>query len=119
MTAVSKDPFLYISHIFDAITSIEKQVQGITREQFDDSELLQGFVERKLEIIGEATKNISDIFKKQHSVIPWKDMAGMRDVLIHQYTAVDEDIVWKTVTEKVLPLKKQLKHILDLYEKKE
>jgi uncharacterized protein with HEPN domain len=105
-------PHLYIIHIFDAITSIESQMTTVTREQFDSSELLQGFVERKLEIIGEATKRIPIDFKKQHPQIPWKDMAGMRDILIHQYTGVDEDIVWKTVKQKIPPLREQIEKIL-------
>src|SRR5947208_3570819 len=109
---MTKTPLLYISHIFDAITSMEAQMKGITRGQFEDSELLQGFIERKLEIIGEATKRIPDDFKALHPYIPWKDMAGMRDILIHQYTEVDEDIVWKTVTQKIPTLKEHIKSIL-------
>ena len=87
-------------------------MRGITKKEFEDSELLQGFVERKLEIIGEATKRISEHFKKQYPNIPWKDMAGMRDILIHQYTEVDEDIVWKTITQKIPFLKEQIESIL-------
>src|SRR5882757_3026498 len=107
-----KTPLLYITHIFDACISIQSQLKGITKEEFDDSEVLQGFVERKLEIIGEATKRISDDFKRTHTQIPWKDMAGMRDILIHQYTKVDEDIVWRTVTQKIPLLKEQVESIL-------
>ncbi|MGI8419322.1 MAG: HepT-like ribonuclease domain-containing protein [Candidatus Levyibacteriota bacterium] len=108
-----KNPLLYITHIFDAVKSIQTQMEGITKEQFEDSELIQGFVERKLEIIGEATKRIPDEFKKNHPNIPWKDMAGMRDILIHQYTEVDEDIVWKTITQKIPPLKEHIESILN------
>lgn len=108
-----KTPLLYITHIFDAIKSIQTQMEGITKEQFEGSELLQGFVERKLEIIGEATKRIPDDFKQQYPNIPWKDMAGMRDILIHQYTEVDEDIVWKTITQKIPPLKENIESILN------
>ena len=107
-----KSPLLYITHILDAIESIETQMQGITKEQFENSELLQGFVERKLEIIGEATKRLSDDFKEKNPSIPWRDMAGMRDILIHQYTDVDDDIVWKTITQKLYPLKESIKSIL-------
>lgn len=110
---MTKTPLLYITHIFDAIKSIQTQIEGITKEQFENSELIQGFVERKLEIIGEATKRIPDDFKKHHPNIPWKDMAGMRDILIHQYTEVDEDIVWKTITQKIPPLKKQIESIVN------
>jgi uncharacterized protein with HEPN domain len=107
-----KKPILYLTHILQAIQSIEKNLNGATREQFDASEMMEGFVERKLEIIGEATKNIPDAFKKQYPDIPWKDMAGMRDILIHQYIDVDDDIVWKTATERIPPLKKHIEKIL-------
>lgn len=107
-----KTPLLYITHIFDAIKSIQTQMEGITKEQFEDSELLQGFVERKLEIIGEATKRIPDDFKKKYPNIPWKDMAGMRDILIHQYTEVDKDIVWKTIAQKIPSLKEHIESIM-------
>ncbi len=108
---MTKTPLLYISHIFDAINSIQTQIRGITKEQFENSELLQGFVERKLEIIGEATKRIPDGFKQKYPNIPWKDMAGMRDILIHQYTEVDGDIVWRTITQKLDPLKGNIEPI--------
>ncbi|MBA3723985.1 MAG: DUF86 domain-containing protein [Candidatus Levybacteria bacterium] len=110
---MTKNPLLYITHIFNAINSIQTQTEGITKEQFEDSELIQGFVERKLEIIGEATKRIPDDFKKNYPNIPWKEMAGMRDILIHQYTEVDDDIVWKTISQKIPPLKKRIETILN------
>lgn len=110
---MTKNPLLYITHILDAAKSIQAQIKEITKEQFESSELLQGFVERKLEIIGEATKRIPDDFKQKHPSIPWKDMAGMRDILIHQYTEVDEDIVWKTIKQKIPTLKEQIENILN------
>lgn len=108
-----KTPLLYLTHILDATKSIQVQLEGITKEQFADSELLQGFVERKLEIIGEATKRIPDDIKMTYPNIPWKDMAGMRDILIHQYTEVDNDIVWKTISQKIPPLREQIELILN------
>ena len=109
---MTKGLLLYMTHIFDAALSIETQMRGVTRKQFDSSVMMQGFVERKLEIIGEATKHIPDDVKKHYPEVPWKDMAGMRDILIHQYTEVDEDIVWKTVIQKIPPLKKQIEKML-------
>lgn len=105
---MTKTLLLYLTHILDATNSIQTQMKGITKEQFENSELLQGFVERKLEIIGEATKQIPDDFRMNYPTVPWKNMAGMRDILIHQYTEVDQDIVWKTVTEKISPLQEQI-----------
>ena len=109
---MTKTPLLYLTHILDATKSIQAQIKDITKEQFENSELLQGFVERKLEIIGEATKRIPDDFKQKHPNIPWKEMAGMRDILIHQYTEVDEDIVWKTITQKIPSLKENIELII-------
>lgn len=63
---MTKDPILYLTHICDAIIDIASQLKGVTREAFDASIVMQGFVERKLEIIGEATKNIPDEFKQEH-----------------------------------------------------
>ncbi|SRR5258708_7425011 len=109
---MTKTPLLYLTHILEATKSIQAQIKEITKEQFENSELLQGFVERKLEIIGEATKRIPEDFKQQYPNIPWKDMAGMRDILIHQYTEVDEDIVWKTIKQKISPLREQIETII-------
>ena len=61
----------YLLHISEAIASIEKNIQGLTEEQFYNSELVKGFVERKFEIIGEATKRIPDLIKNENPTIPW------------------------------------------------
>jgi uncharacterized protein with HEPN domain len=103
---------VYLLHIVEAVRSIEDNLRGVTEKEFYASEVLRGFVERKLEIIGEATKRIPDEFKKHHPAIPWKDMAGMRDILIHEYEDVDSPIVWDTATQHLLPLKKQIEQLL-------
>lgn len=109
---MTKGPRVYLLHIFEAIEAIEKNLEGITEEQFNESDLLSSFVERKLEIIGEAAKRISDEFKKQHSDVPWKKMSATRNVLIHKYDDVDSAIVWDTATQHLLPLKTQVEKIL-------
>ncbi len=70
--------------------------------------LLQNGVIRELEIIGEAVKNVSDDTRNRHPAIPWKDFAGMRDTLIHQYFGVNLSAVWETATEDVPRLKMAL-----------
>jgi uncharacterized protein with HEPN domain len=70
--------------------------------------MTQDAVVRQLEIIGEATKRISDRLRNMNPQVPWSDMAGMRDVLIHDYIDVDIDIVWKTATESINNLKSLL-----------
>ena len=109
---MKKDPIVYLHHIVEAIESIEKNIQGLTEDQIYAAEVLQGFVERKLEIIGEATTRLPEDLKRQYPHVPWAKMAGMRNILIHEYEDVDSTIVWDTVTQHLLPLKKQIEKIL-------
>jgi uncharacterized protein with HEPN domain len=107
-----KDPHVYLLHIAEAIESIENNLRGVTEERFYASEVTRGFVERKLEIIGEATTRIPDEFQKQHPDIPWQQMSAMRNILIHEYENIDSPIVWDTVTQHLPPLKKQINQLL-------
>ncbi len=102
-----KNDHVYLEHILESIRKIEDFVNGITKFEFDQSILIQDAVIRNIEIIGEATKKISKQFTQSHPEIPWQDMAGMRDKLIHDYLDVDLEVVWKTV-ESDLPLLKEL-----------
>ena len=67
---------------------------------------------RSLEVVGEAVKNLSDEFRKKYPEIPWKEIAGMRDKLIHEYFGVNYRIVWKTVQQEIPKLKKQVEEIM-------
>ena len=109
-----EDDKLYISHILDAITDIQKYVGRLTFKQFMSVNrmVIRDAVVRKLEIIGEATKHFSEKFKKEYSGIPWKEIVGMRDNLIHEYFDVAWDIVWSTVKKDLPPLKDHLQIIL-------
>jgi len=102
-----KNDQVYLEHILEAITKIENFVSGISKFDFDGNALIQDAVIRNIEIIGEATKKISKQFTQSHPEIPWQDMSGMRDKLIHDYLDVDLDVVWKTV-EVDLHLLKEL-----------
>ncbi len=102
-----KNDQVYLDHILEAILKIENFVSGISKPEFDRAPLVQDAVIRNFEIIGEATKKISKQFTQSHPEIPWQDMAGMRDKLIHDYLDVDLDVVWRTV-EIDLPLLKEL-----------
>ena len=109
-----KNDKIYLQHILDAIISIEKFVAGVSKEEFVKSDLVQSAVIRKIEIIGEAVKNLSVDFKDKYNHIPWKHIAGMRDKLIHAYFGVDAEKVWE-VTQKDMPgLKEEVNHIRDL-----
>lgn len=100
-----KDDSIYIDHILNSINRILDYISGKDREAFEADLVTQDAVVRQLEIIGEATKRVSNEFRSKHPDIPWSDMAGMRDVLIHDYIDVDLGVVWKTVSEDIPDLK--------------
>ncbi len=99
---------LYIEDILESIDKIEEYIGGIKEEDFYRNTQLQDSILRRLEIIGEATKNIPSDFRNKHSVIPWKRMAGMRDVLIHEYFGVNLKRVWRVVNKDLPRLKKEI-----------
>jgi uncharacterized protein with HEPN domain len=102
-----KNDWVYIEHIIESIGKIEDFTREISRIEFDRNVMIQDAVIRNIEIIGEATKKISKQLTESHQEIPWSEMAGMRDKLIHDYLDVDLDVVWKTI-EIDLPLLKEM-----------
>ena len=114
---MKKDNFIFIRHIKDAIESIEHFVSGFSKEEFMRNEEKQYAVIRAIEIIGEAAKNISSEFRKEHPTIAWKEIVGMRDRLIHQYFGVNLERVWLVVEKDLPELKSQIVSILKSEEK--
>ena len=109
---MTHDPKLYLTHISDSVNQIESYLRGVSEEDYHNSKQVQDAIIRQFEIIGEATKNISDDFKKLHPEVPWRQMAGMRDVLIHGYIDVDIDLVYNTARDQIPRLKEQLVKLL-------
>ncbi len=109
---MSKDIKVFVEHILESISLIEDYTSQISKEDFFKSRQIQDAVMRRLEIIGEATKNISTEFKKEYPGIPWREIAGMRDVLIHEYFGVDLELTWTTVKENLPNLKQKLSQII-------
>ena len=99
---------LYREHIVEAIKKIERYTAGFDFKKFDESDLVQDAVVREIEIIGEAAKHLSAKFKTAYPNVPWVQVMGMRNKLIHEYFGVDAEVVWKTVTEDLQALKKAL-----------
>ena len=109
---MKKDNFLFLRHIFECIEKIDEFTNKISEDEFMKSVQIQDAVMRRLEIIGEATKNLSNHFREKHRAIPWTQMARMRDKLIHGYFGVDLMTVWEVVEEDLPDLKKKISKLL-------
>ncbi len=103
---------LYLEDILSAMNSIADFITGMNFEKFFSDDKTSSAVIRKLEIIGEAAKGIPDNIRAQYPQIPWKEMAGMRDRLIHFYFGTDFDLVWKTVTDRIPAVKPLVENML-------
>lgn len=110
---MKKDPKIFLQHILDSIAEIEKNINNISEEKFSRSTQIQDAIIRRLEIIGEAAKNIPENIRQKYNFIPWKKIAGSRDVLIHQYFEVDLEAVWDSATKDLPKLKQDIKTILE------
>jgi len=109
---MSKEPKEYLWHIQDECLFIISVSQELKYDDFIANETLKRAVVRSLEIIGEATKKIPADFKVKWSSIEWKNMAGMRDRLIHDYIGVNYSIVWDVIVNKIPNLNKQISESL-------
>lgn len=107
-----KDPDVFLRHILESIEWIERYTNGVSENDFLESVQLQDAAVRRIEIIGEATKNIPEEFKTLHPNIPWKKIVGMRDMLIHEYFSVDEQLLWETIQKDVPTFKTQVQQLL-------
>jgi len=103
---------IYLKHISDAIEKIEAYV-SVGRDRFMRESHWQDAVIRQLEIIGEATKQISDDTRDKNPNVPWRRIAGLRDVLIHDYMGVDLNAVWEIAQQNLPGLKLSVNSILD------
>jgi uncharacterized protein with HEPN domain len=107
-----KDDTVYLKHISDAITQIESYTHQKPFEEFIGNRMLQDAVVRQLEIIGEAGKNLSDDFRRLHPTIPWSEIVGMRNRIVHDYLNVDMEIVWDIVSHDLPVLKMKIAALL-------
>jgi len=108
-----KDARIFIEHIIESIELIEKYVKNHTKDDFLSSTQLQDSVIRRLEIIGEAVKNIPDNYRKKYPDVKWKEIAGLRDILIHQYFGIDFELTWEIVIRDLPEIKNKIILIKD------
>jgi len=107
-----RDQRLCIKDILAAMESIEAFTEGMTLRTFKADDKTASAVIRKLEIIGEAAKQVTEEVRTTYPEVPWKEMAGMRDRLIHAYFGVDYALVWATVKKRLPKVKAQIQKIL-------
>jgi len=104
---------LYLKDILEYMERAEKHTENLKKKEFlHDSKTCDAVI-RCIEVIGEATKNISDDIRIRYPLIPWRDMAGMRDKIIHSYFVVDFENVWLVVKEEIPRLKPMIQKVLE------
>jgi uncharacterized protein with HEPN domain len=114
---MSRSPLEYLKHIYDELLYLDQTSRAISSEEFSANPTYQKAFSRSLEIIGEATKQLSPEFCESHREIPWSYMAKMRDKLIHHYLGVDYEMIWQTVVEDIPQLRDSVNKIITELEK--
>ena len=106
-----RDNSVYLGHIRDSCLRIEFYLSGVTEDAFLETELIQDGVVRQIQVIGEAVKRLSRELREANPDIPWSDIAGMRDKLVHDYMGIDLEAVWETARTDIPSLRTKLEEL--------
>lgn len=109
----NKNPLFFLNDINESLDKIFNYTNGLTFSEFISSDITKDAVERNFEIIGEAVKNLSEEFRSNYPNIPFRQIAGMRDKLIHDYFGIDYEIIWKTIKDKLPAFKNEITELIN------
>lgn len=115
---IKRSELLRIEDILECISLLEKYTSGLSYDDFLSNITVQDAIIRRLEIIGEATKHISNETRDLFPTIPWKTMAGLRDVAAHGYFTLSPKIIWETASKRALEIKEDVQKVLTHLEQK-
>lgn len=107
-----RDYYLYVKDVIEAMDAIAEFTGGLEFEEFRRDDKTSSAVIRKFEIIGEASKNVPANIRRKYPQVPWKEMAGMRDKLIHFYFGVNYELVWQTIKHRIPQIRPVLREII-------
>ena len=102
-----------LQHIYDAILEIEKYIKDSSLDEFQSNSMMQFASAKQLEIIGEAANHLSEHFKKLYKGIQWKEIIGLRNILIHEYFGIDTKIIWDVIKVDLPEVKSRIKDMLN------
>ncbi len=112
MAKKKRDELVFLEDILECIERIEGYVEGISEREFEYNSEKQDAVIRRIEIIGEAVKNISSATREKYPDIPWREIAGMRDIIVHQYFGITTGLVWRVAISDIPHLKPKISKII-------
>lgn len=108
-----RDPAILLDDIRRAIDKIAKYTSGLSKQSFISNEMVVDAVVRNLEVIGEAAKRLPESFQNKHPEIPWRQIAGLRNRIVHHYFGLDLEIVWNVISSDLKDLAKRLDNVGD------
>lgn len=112
---MKKDPQIFLKHILESIEWIEKDTKGMQKDDFLKNVPIQDAVVRRIEIIGEAIRNLPSDLKDENKDVSWQDIMDMRNKIIHEYFGVDLELVWEVVKKDTPELRQKVENILSSF----